>query len=79
MFVMEPSEDWACCTAMRVREGPWPATANPVIRDGCDRKLAHFGQGLTIIRSSQCPHIAKFASDIAVSAANEYGITPTTR
>ncbi|HUA62534.1 MAG TPA: YoaP domain-containing protein, partial [Verrucomicrobiae bacterium] len=27
--------------------------------------------------SSQCPHIAKFASDIAQSAADDYGIDPT--
>jgi hypothetical protein len=28
-------------------------------------------------RSSQCPHIAKFAADIAETAENEYHITPT--
>jgi hypothetical protein len=33
-------------------------------------------RGLTIIRSSQCPHIAKFASEIAQTAAEEYHLKP---
>lgn len=32
--------------------------------------------GLTIVRSDQCPHIAKFADEIAESAEREYGLTP---
>jgi len=51
--------------------------ANPAFRKGWDEKLARYGHGLTIIRSNQCPHIAKFASDIAQSAAEDYGINPT--
>ena len=51
--------------------------ANPVFKKGWDRKLGQYGPGLTIIRSSQCPHIAKFAADIAETAESEYGITPT--
>ncbi len=50
--------------------------ANPVFKKGWDHKLAQYSRGLTIIRSSQCPHIAKFASDIAMTAENEYHIKP---
>ena len=51
--------------------------ANPAFKKGWDRKLEQYGQGLTIIRSSQCPHIAKFAAEIAETAENEYGVRPT--
>jgi len=50
--------------------------ANPAFKTDWDRKLATYGRGLTIIRSSQCPHIAKFAADIAETAKKEYGISP---
>jgi hypothetical protein len=50
---------------------------NPAFRKDWDRKLAQYSQGLTIIRSSQCPHIAKFAAEIAETAASEYHIRPT--
>jgi hypothetical protein len=52
------------------------AAANPAFKKGWDRKVARCGRGLTIIRSSQCPHIAKFASEIAQTAAEEYHIRP---
>ena len=51
--------------------------ANPAFKKGWDQKLALYSQGLTIIRSSQCPHIAKFAADIAETAETEYHIRPT--
>ena len=50
---------------------------NPLFKTGWDRKLGQYGQGLTIIRSSQCPHIAKFADEIAETAEHEYQIKPT--
>jgi len=50
--------------------------ANPAFKKGWDQKVARYGRGLTIIRSSQCPHIAKFASDIAQAAAEEYQLKP---
>ncbi len=50
---------------------------NPTFKEGSDQKLVQYSQGLTIIRSSQCPHIAKFAADIAETAENEYHIKPT--
>jgi GNAT superfamily N-acetyltransferase len=49
---------------------------NPAFKKGWDEKLARYGPGLTIIRSSQCPHIAKFAAEIIEAAENEYGIKP---
>jgi len=50
---------------------------SPAFKKNWDQRLAKMPRGLTIIRSSQCPHIAKFASDIAQSAADDYGIDPT--
>ena len=52
------------------------AAANPAFRKGWDQKVARYGRGLTIIRSGQCPHIAKFASEIAQTAAEEYRRRP---
>jgi hypothetical protein len=49
---------------------------NPAFKQDWDRKLKQYSRGLTIIRSSQCPHIAKFADDIIEAAQNEYGIRP---
>jgi len=53
------------------------SAANPTFKKEWDRKLGRYGRGLTIIRSSQCPHIAKFAADIAQSAKEDYRISPT--
>jgi len=51
--------------------------ATPAFKKDWTRKLSRYKRGLTIIRSSQCPHIAKFAADIAETAKNEYHIAPT--
>ena len=48
--------------------------ADPAFKKG---KLGQYSRGLTVIRSSQCPHIAKSAAEIVETAENEYGITPT--
>ena len=50
--------------------------ADPVFKGGYDRKAARFGKGLTIIRSAQCPYIAKFAVDIAQAAEEDYHLKP---
>ena len=50
--------------------------APPAFQKDWSGKAARYGSGLTIIRSSQCPHIAKFAADIAEAAENEYRIKP---
>ena len=52
------------------------SAANPTFKKDWDRKLGQYSRGLTIIRSSQCPHIAKFAADIAEYAEKEYRIKP---
>ena len=49
---------------------------NPAFKKDWEQKLAKY-QGLTIIRSSQCPHIAKFAADIVETAEKEYHLHPT--
>jgi hypothetical protein len=38
------------------------------------KPLARFGKGLTLIRADQCPHVAKFAGEIASAARDEYGL-----
>ncbi|MCX6632436.1 MAG: GNAT family N-acetyltransferase [Candidatus Solibacter sp.] len=50
------------------------SAADPVFKGGWDEKIARHSRGLTIIRSSQCPYIAKFAAEIAETAEQEYGI-----
>jgi hypothetical protein len=50
---------------------------NPAFKRGWDRKLGQYGRGLTMIHSSQCPHVSKFAAEIAETAENEFGIRPT--
>jgi len=50
--------------------------ANPAFKKGWDQKLAKWDRGLILIRSSQCPHIAKFATEIAQAAEEDYGIVP---
>ena len=50
--------------------------AAPAFEKDWRRKLGQYQQGLTVIRSCQCPHIAKFASDIVETAQNEYHIKP---
>jgi len=48
--------------------------ADPRFRKGSDERLVRYGRGLTVIRCSQCPYIAKFASEIVQTAVAEYGI-----
>jgi len=50
------------------------SAADPSFKGGWDEKVKAYSRGLTIIRSSQCPHIAKFAAEIAETAEQEYGI-----
>ncbi len=48
--------------------------ANPVFKGDWERKMARYNRGLTIIRSGQCPYVAKFSAEIAETAEQEYGI-----
>ena len=52
-------------------------SANPAFKKDWDKKLEKYSRGLTVIRSSQCPHIAKFTAEIIETAESEYGIRPT--
>lgn len=52
-----------------------PDPPPPAFKKDLNDKLARYGRGLTIIRCSQCPYVAKFASEIGQTAAEEYGIT----
>lgn len=53
-----------------------PTAPDPSLREDGAGKLKRYAHGLTIIRSDQCPHIAKFAGDIAETAEREYGLKP---
>jgi len=53
-----------------------PSSANPAFKVGWEDRLKKYSRGLTIIRSHQCPHIAKFAGEIAQTAEREYQIKP---
>ena len=39
-----------------------PSAPNPAFKAGGEARLKKYSRGLTIIRSNQCPHIAKFAA-----------------
>jgi hypothetical protein len=52
--------------------------ADPTFKGGYERKAARLGRGLTIIRSAQCPYVAKFAAEIAQTAEEEYHLKPKT-
>lgn len=53
-----------------------PSAANPALKGDWEKKLRRYSRGLTIIRSSQCPHIEKFASEIAQAAATDFNLKP---
>ena len=49
---------------------------DPTFKGGYDEKVARFSRGLTIIRSAQCPYIAKFTAEIVQTAEEDYHIKP---
>lgn len=53
-----------------------PSSVNPAFKGGWEQKLKRYNRGFTIIRANQCPHVAKFASEIAEAAEREYGLKP---
>lgn len=48
--------------------------ANPAFKKSVD--LRKYDRGLTLIRSGQCPYIAKFEAEILATAENEYHLKP---
>jgi GNAT superfamily N-acetyltransferase len=51
-----------------------PAAPNPAFKGDWEKKLKKYSRGVTIIRADQCPHVAKFARDIAQAAKQDYGL-----
>lgn len=52
------------------------SAANPAFKTGWEDRLKKYSRDLTIVRSAQCPHIAKFAGEIAQAAERDYKIKP---
>jgi GNAT superfamily N-acetyltransferase len=52
------------------------SSPDPRFKKDWGKKLEEYGKGLTIIRSDQCPHIAKFAGEIAEMAEKTYKLKP---
>ncbi len=48
----------------------------PGFKGDWEAKLKTYGPGLTLIYTAQCPHIAKFAADIAETAEKTYRLKP---
>lgn len=53
-----------------------PGSADPRFKPRSDPKSAHLKNELTIIRSAQCPYVAKFVTEIAQAAKQDYNIAP---
>jgi hypothetical protein len=51
-----------------------PSFPDPKFQTGWEKRRAAFGRGLTIVRSPQCPHTAKFAAEIEEAARDEFGL-----
>jgi GNAT superfamily N-acetyltransferase len=49
---------------------------SPRFKGDWDRRLHKYSKGLTIIRSDQCPYVAKSTSEILETAEYTYGIKP---
>jgi L-amino acid N-acyltransferase YncA len=49
---------------------------SPRFESDWDRKLSKYGKGLTIIRSDQCPYVAKALREICETAQKSYGMKP---
>jgi len=49
---------------------------DPHFKTDWDKKLLKYPEGLVIVRSAQCPHIMKFADEIADYARKHYKLEP---
>ncbi|UCB53602.1 MAG: GNAT family N-acetyltransferase [Candidatus Zixiibacteriota bacterium] len=49
---------------------------SPKFKDDWNRRLRKYDKGLTIIRSDQCPYVAKALREICETAQKTYGIKP---
>jgi len=51
-------------------------TLPPKFTADWEKRLSPYGEGLTIIRSDQCPYVAKSVNEINETAQKKYGIKP---
>lgn len=49
---------------------------SPKLKGDWEKKLSQYSEGLTIIRSDQCPYVAKSVNEISETAQKKYGIKP---
>jgi N-acetylglutamate synthase-like GNAT family acetyltransferase len=49
---------------------------SPKFKGDSEKRLSEYDQGLTIIRSDQCPYVVKSVKEITETAQKEYGIKP---
>jgi len=49
---------------------------SPKFKGDWEKKLSQYSEGLTIIRSDQCPYVAKSVNEISETAQKKYGIKP---
>jgi len=49
---------------------------SPRFKGDWEKSLSQYGSGLTIIRSDQCPYVAKSVTEISETAEQKYGIKP---
>jgi len=54
-----------------------PASPSPKFKLNLDKRRTRYGNGLTIIRSDQCPYTVKNVNEISETAEKIYGIKPT--
>ena len=48
----------------------------PKFKEDWDGRLSQYGEGLTIIRTDQCPYSVKNVREISETAETTYGIKP---
>lgn len=46
----------------------------PKFKGNWEKRLSHYGQGLTIIRADQCPYSVKNVREISETAEKQYGL-----
>ena len=53
-----------------------PSAPDPAFRPAGEDALAKYRRGLTIVTAGQCPHVARFAREIAECAEQEFDLKP---
>lgn len=55
-----------------------PAAQDPFFPEDLPGRAAHYGEGITVFASAQCPYVHKVLGEIRVLAEEEFGFTPRT-